>query len=167
LIGRYDEGIAERKKAVFKARYLATLRPFPGVADLLDGLRSRGVKLAVASSAAHDELEALLEVAKATRYFEARTDADDAERSKPDPGIVQAALARLALPAARCLMIGDTPYDAEAARRAGIAFVGVRCGGWGDTDLQPAIGVYGNPADVARNLERVLSVRGSARRTPS
>jgi HAD superfamily hydrolase (TIGR01509 family) len=156
LVGRYDERVAERKKAIFKQRYLAKLRPFPGVDVLLEGLKSNGLALAVASSAADDELEALLEVARATHYFQARTDADDAERSKPDPDIVQAALAKLAVPAARCVMIGDTPYDAEAASRAGISFAGVRCGGWADADLQPAIGVFDDPAELARNLERIL-----------
>jgi phosphoglycolate phosphatase-like HAD superfamily hydrolase len=49
-------------------------------------------------------------------------------------------------------MIGDTPYDAEAARRAAVAFVGVRCGGWRDDDLRPAIGVYDDPAELLEHL---------------
>ena len=62
-------------------------------------------------------------MARARRYFEQETGADDAGRSKPDPDIVQAALAKLGLPPARCVMMGD------AACRAGVAFVGLRCGG--------------------------------------
>jgi phosphoglycolate phosphatase-like HAD superfamily hydrolase len=98
------------------------------------------------SSAGQDELDALLRVAGATESLEAQSDADDAAHSKPDPDIVQAALRKLKLPAARCLMVGDTPYDAEAAARAGVAFIGLRCGGWGEHDLQPARAVYADAA---------------------
>ena len=157
LIGRYDEAIAERKKAIFRQRYLPALRAFACVEALLAALRSRGLKLALASSAAADELDALLEVAHAGRYFDAKTDADDAERSKPDPDIVQAALRKLALPAGRCVMVGDTPYDAQAAHRAGVAFVGVRCGGWPDADLRRALGVYDDPCDLLRKLDSWIS----------
>ena len=54
-------------------------------------------------------------------------------------------------------MVGDTPYDAEAAQRAGLAFVGVRCGGWSDADLHPAIGVYRDAADLLRHVETWLT----------
>lgn len=164
LVGGYDEAIAERKKAIFMERYLPKLRPFPKVDTLLARLSAMDFRLAVASSAAGDELEALLEVARAKPYFPAVTDADDAERSKPDPDIVLAALGQLGVPAEYCIMVGDTPYDAAAARRAGVAFVGVRCGGWADRDLRPAIGVYDDPADL---LDRLLNDRGFALRTPS
>ena len=148
LIGRYDEALAERKKALFKERYLPRLRAFPKVPQLLHRLKGMGLRLVVASSAGSDELEALLAVAGAQPYLEAATNADDAPRSKPDPDIVQAALQRLRLPAEHCLMIGDTPYDAQAAARAGVAFVGLRCGGWGERDLQPALAVHADPAGL-------------------
>jgi HAD superfamily hydrolase (TIGR01509 family) len=156
LIGRYDPAIAERKKAIFKARYLPGLRAFPKVEALLERLRAMGLKLAVASSAGEDELAALLEVAHASRYFSEETNADDAQHSKPDPDIVQAAVRKLALTPSHCVMIGDTPYDAEAARGAGVAFIGVRCGGWNDADLQPALGVYDDPADLLRAIGDIL-----------
>jgi HAD superfamily hydrolase (TIGR01509 family) len=166
LVGRYDETVAERKKAIFKERFLPGLRPFPGVGELLGFLMKRGVKLTVASSAGKDELDALLEAARAKRYFDSTTDADDAERSKPDPDIVQAALRKLRLPRERCVLIGDTPYDAQAAHKVGVGFIGVRCGGlWRDEDLQPALGVYDGPAELLREAGAWL--RGCALRTPS
>jgi HAD superfamily hydrolase (TIGR01509 family) len=146
LIGRYDAALAERKKAIFKARFLPRLRPFPKCRELLSHFKGMGFRLVAASSAGKDELDDLLAVAGAQDYLDAQTDADDAEQSKPDPDIVQAALDKLGLPAARCLMIGDTPYDAEAAARAGVAFVGLRCGGWSDRELRPALAVYDDPA---------------------
>jgi len=164
LIGRYDQAIAERKKAIFMARHLPGVRAFPAVDLLLARLRTMDFRLAVASSAARDELDALLDVARAKGYFAAVTDADDAERSKPDPDIVLAALDRLGFAAERCVMVGDTPYDAAAARRAGVPFLGVRCGGWADRDLQPAIGVYEDPAELLASL---VKDPGCVLRTPS
>jgi HAD superfamily hydrolase (TIGR01509 family) len=166
LIGRYDAALAEHKKAIFNARYLPRLRAFPGVEDLLRFLTARERHLAVASSAGKDELRSLLEVARAARYFEETTDADDAENSKPDPDIVQAALAKLGLPAERCVLIGDTPYDARAAREAGVRFIGVRCGGlWRDEELQPALGIYEGPAELLTQAGAWL--RDCAPRIPS
>ena len=152
LIGRFDQRVADRKKAIFKQRYLPALRPFPRVAELLHALHERGLRLGVASSAGKDELEALLAVTGAAELFEERTDADDAERSKPDPDIVRAALEKLALPAARCVMVGDTPFDAQAAQRAGVGFIGLRCGGWEDADLGPALAVHDDPAALLARL---------------
>ena len=154
LIGRYDEALAKRKTAIFKARYLPHLQPFAGVRELLSYLKRRGVKLAVASSAGEDELDALLEAAGARDLIDSRTGADDAEGSKPDPDIVQAALAGLGVPAARCIMVGDTPYDAEAAARAGVPFIGLLCGGWPAGRLQPAMAVRRDPADLLLQLSK-------------
>jgi len=157
LIGHYDEAIAERKKTIFRERFLPELRAFPAVEALLQNLKSRGLKLAVASSAAKDELEALLEIAHAKRYFEEKIHADDAEHSKPDPDVLKAALGKLGSPPSRCVMIGDTPYDAQAARAARVSFLGVRCGGWSDSDLQPAAGVYEDPADLLAHSDSWVS----------
>jgi HAD superfamily hydrolase (TIGR01509 family) len=156
LIGRYDQAIADRKSEIFKQKYLPHLQPFPGVRDLVFQLYRRGLKLAVASSASKDELDSLLRIAGVHEYLQETTSADDAEHSKPDPDIVQAVVLKLRLPPARCLMIGDTPYDAQAAQRAGVAFVGVRCGGWSDDDLQPARGVFHDPADILRAIDDIL-----------
>lgn len=146
LIGRYDAALAQRKKAIFTARFLPRLRAFPKTRDLLQKLKDLGLRLVAASSAGKDELDALLQVAGAQEYLEAQVDADDAAQSKPHPDIVQAALRKLELRAERCVMVGDTPYDAEAAARAGVAFIGLRCGGWRESQLRPALAVYADPA---------------------
>jgi HAD superfamily hydrolase (TIGR01509 family) len=163
LIGRYDESIGERKSEIFKALYLPRLQPFPGAAALVRKLEAMDIQLAVASSAAKDELDELLRVACVLECFHAKTSADDTQHSKPDPDVVQRALRKLGLPLSRCLLIGDTPYDAQAARRAGVEFIGVRCGGWGDAELQPARAVYEDPADMLVHIDRLMefcSARG-------
>ena len=92
--------------------------------------RALGYRLGVASSAQPHELAPLLRVAGVEDLLRERTSAGDVDESKPDPDIVVAALHRLRLSAPAAVMIGDTPYDVEAARRAGVAVIGFRSGGW-------------------------------------
>jgi HAD superfamily hydrolase (TIGR01509 family) len=146
------KAIAERRGEIFRARYLPRLHAFEGARALLLALKERGLRLAVASSADEKDLAPLLEIAGASDLLEARTSGDDAERSKPDPDIVAAALQRLGCTAGEAVMVGDTPYDVEASRATGLACIGFRCGGWSDDDLAGAIAVYDGPADLLRRL---------------
>ena len=145
--------IGERRAEIFKSRYLPAVRAFPRVRELLWRMRNDGLKLVVASSSKKDELQPLLHICGADEVIQSKTSADDAEKSKPDPDIVHVALAELALPPAAVLMLGDTPYDREAASRAGIGLIGLRCGGWGDKDLAGAVAVYDDPADLLAHYD--------------
>ncbi len=140
--------ITQRRAEIFKKRYLPSIRAFPGARELLQHMRDHRLKLAVASSAKKDELNALLQICGADRVIDAQTSSDDADRSKPDPDIVGAALTEAALGPDEVIMLGDTPYDIEAAERARIGTIALRCGGWSDTDLTGAVAVYNDPADL-------------------
>jgi HAD superfamily hydrolase (TIGR01509 family) len=142
--------MTERRKRIFKERYLPTLRPFPRVRALLERMRDEGLTLVVATSAGESELGGLLDVAGVADLLDATTNSDDAENSKPDPDIVQAALRRAKARPEETLMLGDTPYDVEAAGRAGVGCVAVRSGGWDDAALRDAVAVY---ADAAALLD--------------
>ena len=90
---------------------------------------------------------ALLQQAGVADLMPLRISKDDATQSKPDPDIVQAALKRAHAPADRTVMIGDTPFDVEAAQRAGVDAIALRCGGhWSDADLQRALVILDDPA---------------------
>ncbi len=156
------ETIAQRKKEIFKEQYLHGLRAFPKVKNLLYALHRRNVRLATASSADPDELTQLLKLTGAAELFETKTSSGDAEESKPDPDIVEAAMEKLALPANQLLMIGDTPYDVEAASRAGIAIIALRCGGWSDKELSGAIRVLDEPAQLLAELDSVFTASGAS-----
>jgi len=145
--------IAGRRDAIFADKYLPQVRPLPGARDLLLRLKGDGVKLAVASSSAKDLLKRLLNIVGAPNVFEKAASGDDAEDSKPDPDIVHAALKGLAEPADVVAMIGDTPYDVEAARRAKVTPIAVRSGGWRDADLKDALEIYDGPLDLLRQLD--------------
>ena len=145
--------VSDRKSEIFKSQYLPHLQPFPRVRDLLLRLRDRGLQLVAASSAHEDELKALLEIAGAADLLNGRTSASDVENAKPAPDIVLAAIEKIGLPHDQVALLGDTPYDMEAAQRAGVAFLGVRCGGWHDPDLSGALALYNDPADLLARVD--------------
>ena len=107
------------------------LSPFPGARELVAELRRRGIRTAIATSSGSDHLEALGRSAglDLTHLTDELVTADDIEESKPAPDLVVAAVQKLGLPAAGCVMVGDTPWDARAAVAAGVACIGVRSGG--------------------------------------
>lgn len=143
----------ERRGEIFRERYLATLAPFPHARELLERMRDDGMTLSVATSASKEDMGALLEQARIADLIEERTSSSDAEESKPDPDIVVAALEAAGVKPGEAVMLGDTPYDVEAARRAGVRCVAVRCGGWSDAELPHAVAVFDDPADLLRRYE--------------
>jgi HAD superfamily hydrolase (TIGR01509 family) len=147
------KAVGERKKELFKTRYLTHLGPARGARELLERMRRCGLRLVVATSAGKEELEGLLKAAGVLGLTDDQTSASEVERSKPDPDIIQAALKKIRLPASEVLMLGDTPYDVEAAAKAGVRTVALRCGGWADADLCGAIAIYDDPADLLAHYE--------------
>jgi phosphoglycolate phosphatase-like HAD superfamily hydrolase len=140
--------IAARRGEIFTSRYLPGIQPFSNVRELLERFAAEGFVLAVASSAKEDELGPLLDRAGVTDLISRTTSSDDADHSKPDPDIVIAAVKKSGCSKERAVMIGDTPYDVAAARRAGIQIVGVECGGWTREALAGALAVYRDPAHL-------------------
>jgi HAD superfamily hydrolase (TIGR01509 family) len=145
--------IARRRGEIFKEEFLPTLKPFRDASRLVAALKARGFTMVAASSAKKDELDSLLKIAGATGFLDAATSSDDAESSKPDPDIVHAALARAQASAGDAVLIGDTPYDVEAARRAGVEVIAFRCGGWDDADLSGARAIYDGAWDLLEQLD--------------
>lgn len=127
-----------RHGEIFKKRFLHRVRPFPGAADLVRRIAANGQKVALASSASTAELDhyvALLDIADVVY---ARTSSDDVSTSKPAGDIFTAALRKLKTAPAAARIVGDTPYDVIAGKRAGIAAVAVRSGGFLDETLNEA-----------------------------
>jgi phosphoglycolate phosphatase-like HAD superfamily hydrolase len=108
----------------------------------------------IATSANEEELEAILKAAELENLIPTKTTSDDADASKPDPDIVAAALKKAGASADQAVMIGDTPYDVEAARRAGIKIIAFRCGGWSDEDFDGATFVCEGPEELLTELCR-------------
>lgn len=145
--------ISARRASLFVKQYLPSLRPFPGGRDLLQRALERGLRLVVATSATGGELEKLLRQAQIEDLIDKAATSSDAERSKPDPDIVEAAILRSGLRAGELLMIGDTPYDVAAAKRAGVDTVAVCSGGWKEQELRGAVAVYEDVRALHRDFD--------------
>jgi HAD superfamily hydrolase (TIGR01549 family) len=146
--------LSEEKDRIFKS-YLPTLQPAPGARAFLSRLREDNIELVVATSAGKDDVAQLLKQAGVHDLIEDATSSDDAESSKPDPDIIHAALRKAGKDARSTIMVGDTPYDVEAARLADVRIITVRCGGlWTDADLRGSIAIYNDPADILAHYEQ-------------
>ena len=151
-----EETLKIFRKYIFQSDYLPGVKSFPCVRQLLSRLHEMGIKISLASSADADELEIYEKIADIQDLVEQSSSSDDADRSKPHPDIFQATLKKLKTDPERVLALGDTPYDAQAAGKAGISTIGVTTGGWSKEELlnSGCIEVYDDVEDLLKNLER-------------
>jgi HAD superfamily hydrolase (TIGR01509 family) len=151
VVKRDGKAIEEERLELFKREFLPHIRPFPGVRPLFERIKADGRRIALASSAKKAELEEYKRIAGIADLVDAETSSDDAEHSKPDPDIFEAALAKLGdVPPEAAIAVGDTPYDAEAAGKVGVRTIGLLCGGFPESELRAAgcIALYRDPADL-------------------
>jgi HAD superfamily hydrolase (TIGR01509 family) len=159
-----DEGkkLTKRRSEIFRKNYLPLLRPLKGSRALVQRVRADGLKPIVATSAKEEELKGLLKAAEVEDLMEEKATASDADRSKPDPDIVHAAIEESGISPRNLVMIGDTPYDIEAATRAKVPTIAFRSGGWTDEALKSAVEIYDGPADLLAHYDSSLLRRNGA-----
>ena len=153
LVGKVIE---KTRGDLFKRDFLPRVKPFLGVRPLFERIRHDGIKIALASSSKQDEVAHYAKLLDIEDLIEAGTSTDDAKKSKPHPDIFEAALEKLGNPSAKkCVVLGDTPYDAEAAQKAGIKTIGVLCGGFPEEDLKKAgaVAIFRDPEDLLRRYD--------------
>ena len=153
---REGKALSEFRGNLFKEKSLSSVKPFPGVRPLFETIKAHGQKVALASSSKPDELDIYKRIAEIEELVAVGTSSGDAEKSKPHPDIFEAALERLGqIPRENIIVVGDTPYDAEAARKAGLKCVGVLCGGFPADELKAAgcIALYTGPEDLLRHYD--------------
>jgi len=144
---------------LFKQDYLPRVTPFPGVRELFERIVADGKKIVLASSAKGAEVKFHLGVLGVADLVTATTSADDVEHSKPCPDIFAAALGKVApLGADQALVVGDSPFDVQAAKRLGIRVIGVRSGGFPDSVLleSGADQLFDGPEDLLRGYQSSL-----------
>ncbi len=148
-----QEPMEALRKHVFQQDYLPQVKPIPRVRELLLRLQDAGIRLSLASSASTEDLKTYKKIAGIEDLIEEESSKDDADKSKPNPDIFVATLKRLGLKPEEVLALGDTPWDAEAAGKAGIWTIGVETGGWTREELLGAgcVEVY---KDVGELLDR-------------
>ena len=160
LVPDADEALQEKlgdaHGAVFKGQFLSQVVPFPGAHDLLARVHAAGKAVVLASSASGEELQHYLGLLDAHELVEATTSADDVENTKPAPDIFATALRKVApLSADEVIVVGDTPYDIEAAAKCGIAAIAVRSGKFSDETLlgAGAIALYDDVASLLADFD--------------
>ena len=164
---RLGDELRKYRRALFRREYLPRAKAFPRVRELFERIKRDGKRIAVASSSKKDELGEFLEIAAVADLADVTISADDADRSKPHPDIFEAALRELRGPDPReAIVIGDTPYDAQAASSTGLETIGLLCGGFPEEQLRSAgcIAIYRDPADLLGQYEESpLADRAGAR----
>lgn len=148
------KAIADRRKELILNQYSANLSAANGARELVLKMKESGLKLVAATSATSEELDVLLKAADVEDLLPEATTIDDAEASKPSPDIVEAALHKAQMAPTDVVMLGDTPYDIEAANKAGVKTIAFRCGGFSDEDLSGAIAIYNDPADLLAQYDQ-------------
>lgn len=148
--------LTKRRMEIFREKYLPHLQALPGSRALVLRVRKDGLTPVVATSAKDKELQSLLKAAQVEDLMEEKATSSDAKRSKPDPDIVRAAIDESGIPREKLVMVGDTPYDVEAASRAGVRIIAFRSGGWTDDELKGAVEFYDGPQDLLDHYESSL-----------
>jgi HAD superfamily hydrolase (TIGR01509 family) len=144
-------------------RLIGEVAPLEGARELLQDLRARGLAVVLASSSPQEELDHYLDLLDARELADCWTTDDDVEATKPEPDLVRAALDKAGTEDA--VMVGDTPWDIEAARKAGVETVCVITGGFSEQELRDAgaAAVFESVKDLRRQLDRTPFASGGGR----
>jgi phosphoglycolate phosphatase-like HAD superfamily hydrolase len=148
---RHADELTSYHRTLFHEEYLARVRPFLGVTELLQRLRDEGWRIALASSAEPDELEHYIEMLGVADLIDARTTDAEVEGNQLNEEIPAEAIRLLGLDDTdETLVVAGLPYDIEGAGRLGLRCLGMVCGGFSEEDLgrAGAMAVFGTPADL-------------------
>ena len=118
-------GLMEGMDKLITARYETVAKPKDGVLPFLDGLRRRGVKMAIATLTARRHAEKALRDCDMLDYFDFMLTIEDVGVSKYQPDIYLMSAERLGLAPAECVVFEDAPYACTTAKKAGFRVCGV------------------------------------------
>jgi HAD superfamily hydrolase (TIGR01509 family) len=155
--GEQGEDIRSAEKALYLAM-INEVEPLEGARDLIEELKSHGHGVVLASSAKEEEVEHYLDLLDARELADDWTTSADVETTKPAPDLVKAALEKLGADVGDGVMVGDSTWDCEAAKRAGLPSIGVLTGGFSEQELREA--------GAGRVFWSIRELRESLRETP-
>jgi HAD superfamily hydrolase (TIGR01509 family) len=147
------DDIRDAEKALYMA-LIVEVEPLQGARDLIADLKKRGHAVVLASSAKQKEVDHYLDLLGARELADAWTSSADVESTKPDPDLVQTALEQAG--GGEAVMVGDSTWDCEAAKRAGIETVAVLTGGFSEAELEDAgaVAVYQSIDELRRSIDQ-------------
>ena len=158
-IKRFGKALDDFRSELFKNEYLPKVRPFPKVRELFQRIRNDDKRIVLASSGKKADTKYYIDLLKIGDLIEGYTSGDDAESSKPAPDIFAASLEKLGdMSPADALTVGDTRFDIEAARKAGLKTIAFLCGGTSEATLRKAgaVAIYRDPADFLAHYDQLI-----------
>lgn len=152
------QALGDAHGIIFKREHLARVEPLPGATDLVHRAHAAGCTVVLASSAGSEELRHYCDLLGIADLVDVTTTIDDVDASKPAPDIFAVAREKAGVKAAYVLVVGDSPFDMEAARRCGMRAVAVRTGGFPDDALRDAgaSAILGDAAAVLAQWDEVV-----------
>jgi HAD superfamily hydrolase (TIGR01509 family) len=147
-----DDAISDARKTAYR-ELIGEVSPLEGARELIADAKARGRTAFLASSSPQDEIDHYLELLDVRDLVDGWTTDDDVESTKPEPDLVRAALDRVGTDDA--VLVGDTPWDIEAARKAGLDTVCVITGGYSEQELRDAgaAAVFESLTELRRHLD--------------
>jgi HAD superfamily hydrolase (TIGR01509 family) len=133
----HGDAVREDEKDLYM-QMIGEVEPMRDARKLIEDLKARGHTALLASSAKQDEVEHYLDLLDARELADGWTSSADVEATKPEPDLVHSALEKAGADAEDAVMIGDTPFDIEAAKRAGVPTIAVMTGGFSEAELRDA-----------------------------
>lgn len=158
LAGEAGAAACEQAKDLH-SRYYKELAPhlrrLPGARELLEAVHKLDIRVVLATSAPEEELSVLREVLDCDHLVFAVTSSKDVDTAKPEPDIIEIALERAGVTASHAIFLGDTVWDMEACRRAGVGSIGVLSGGVSRSELEKsgAQRVFEHPLELCQHLD--------------
>jgi HAD superfamily hydrolase (TIGR01509 family) len=150
-----DQGddIRSARDEIYTGGLMDEVAPLERAHELIAELKDRGLQVVLASSSPRDELERYLDLLDARELADAWTTKDDVEATKPAPDLILAALEKAQTESA--VLVGDTPWDVEAASKAGVETLCVITGGWSKQELREAgaIAVFESVDELRQRLD--------------
>lgn len=154
--------IAEYRKQYYQDNLLEKVQPFPKVKELFKTIKGDEIKIVLASSARTDTIEHYKKLLNIEDLIDGATSTDDVEKSKPEPDIFTSALAKLDnIEPEEVIVVGDSPYDAIAAKKVNLTTIGLLGGGFSAETLTDAgcTAIYQDPADLLAHYPQFLEVK--------
>jgi HAD superfamily hydrolase (TIGR01509 family) len=158
-IKRFGKALDDYRSELFRNEYLPKVQPFPKVRELFQRIHDDDKRIVLASSGKKEDTKYYIDLLKIEDLIEGYTSGDDAESSKPAPDIFAASLKKLGdMSPADAVTVGDTRFDIEAARKAGLKTVAFLCGGTSEATLRKAgaVAIYRDPADFLAHYDELI-----------
>ena len=155
----FGERMREYRRELYKREYHPRVKAFPQVRELFEQIKADGKRIALASSATKADVATYKQIMNVEDLVDAATTTDEVKSSKPEPDVFLVTLDKLGdIDPNDVIVVGDTPYDAEAAAKANLRMIGVLSGGFPEENLRKAgcIAIYKDIADLLAHYDGVF-----------